>query len=131
AGGAFLYENSGARECAFNLRISAQLRKLWWFKNTYPGVHESGGDLFLGWSFEVGKKIFKKTLKKMFENEVHCFLTTRCFQLLNCIASNRTESFFYQHASFLVSYRGHVSRYESDRLFHERFTPLIITLHNL
>ena len=39
----------------------------------------------------------------------------------NRIALNR----FYQHASFLVSYRAHVSRYESDRLFHERFTPLI------
>src|SRR4029434_9082628 len=37
----------------------------------------------------VGKKIFNKTLKKMFENEVHCFLTTQCFQLLNCIESHR------------------------------------------
>src|SRR4029434_9312797 len=57
-------------------------------KNTFTGVHESSGDLFLGWSFEVGKNIFKKTLKKMFENEVHCFLTTQCFQLLNCIQSH-------------------------------------------
>ena len=77
---------------------------------------------------EVGKKIFKKTLKKMFENEVHCFLTTQCFQLLNCIEShrialNRTESFFINMHLFL--YRANVSRYESDRLFHERFTPLI------
>ena len=75
---------------------------------------------------EVGKKIFKKTLKKMFENEVHCFLTTQCFQLLNCIESHRIVlNRFYQHASFLVSYRAHVSRYESDRLCHERFTPLV------
>ena len=95
-------------------------------KNTFPGVHESSWDLFWGWSFEVGKKIFKKTLKKMFENEVHCFLTTHCFQLLNCIESNWIV--FYQHASFLVSYRAHVSRYESDRLCHERFTPLIYTI---
>src|SRR4029434_10257771 len=76
---------------------------------------------------EFGKKIFKKTLKKMFENEVHCFLTTQCFQLLNCIELHRIASHrivFYQHASFLVSYRAHVSRYESDRLCHERFTPL-------
>ena len=65
----FLYENWGAREHAFNLRISAQFRTLWWFKNTFPGVHESGGDIFLGWSFEV-RKLFKKTLKKMFKNEV-------------------------------------------------------------
>ena len=41
---------------------------------------------------EVGKKIFNKTLKKMFENEVHCFLTTQCFQLLNCIESHRIAS---------------------------------------
>ena len=88
-----MYANSGVRERTFNLRISAQLRTLWRFKNTFPGVHESGGDLFLGWSFEVGKKIFKKTLKKMFENEVHCFLTTQCFQLLNCIESHRIESY--------------------------------------
>ena len=113
----------------FNLRISAQLRTLWQFKNTFPGVHGSGGDLFLGWSFEVGKKIFKKTLKKMFKNEVHCFLTTQCFQLLNCIESHRIElNHFYQHASFLVSYRAHVSRYKSDRLCHERFTPLTYTV---
>src|SRR4029434_4644020 len=46
AGGTFLYENPGARECTFNLRISAQLRTLWRFKNTFPCVHESGGDLF-------------------------------------------------------------------------------------
>ena len=39
---------------------------------TFPGVHESGGDLILGQSFEVHKKIFKKTLKKMFEKEAHC-----------------------------------------------------------
>ena len=61
-----MYANSGVRERTFNLRISAQLRTLWRFKNTFPGVHESGGDLFLGWSFEVGKKIFNKTSKKMF-----------------------------------------------------------------
>ena len=34
-------------------RISAQLRTLLRFKNTIPGFHESGGDLFLRWSFEV------------------------------------------------------------------------------
>src|SRR4029434_85197 len=78
-----MYANSCVRECAFILRISAQLRTLWRFKNKSPGVHGSNGDIFLGWSFEVGKKIFKKTLKKMFENEVHCFLTTQCFQLLS------------------------------------------------
>ena len=65
-----MYANSGVRERAFSLRISAQLRTLWRFKNTFQGVHESGGDLFLGWSFEVRKKIIKKTFKKMFENEV-------------------------------------------------------------
>ena len=49
---------------------------------------------------------------------------------LHRIASYRIVSYrivlnrFYQHASFLVSYRAHVSRYESDRLCHERFTPL-------
>ena len=47
----------------------------------------------------------------MFENEVHCFLTTQCFQLLNCIEShriasnhiesNRTESFFINMHLFL------------------------------
>ena len=67
-----MYAKSGVRECAFNLRISVQLRTLWRFKKTFPGVHESGGDLILGWSFEVHKKIFKKTRKKMFENEAHC-----------------------------------------------------------
>src|SRR4029434_2891448 len=38
-------------------------------KNTFPGVH-----LFLGWSYEVRKK----TLKKMFENEVqyYCLFNT-------------------------------------------------------
>ena len=56
-----MYANSGVRERTFNLRISAQLRTLWRFKKTFPGVHESGGDLFLSWSVEVGKKIFKKT----------------------------------------------------------------------
>ena len=42
----------------------------------------------------------------MFENAVHCFLTTQCFQLLNCIeshriVSNRTESFFINMHLFL------------------------------
>ena len=52
---------------------------------------------------------------------------------LHRIESHRIESYrivlnrFYQHASFLVSYRAHVSRYESDRLCHERFTPLVDT----
>ena len=68
-----MYANSGVRERAFNLRISAQLRTLWRFKNKFPAVHESGGDLFLGWSFEIRKKIFKKTRKKMFENEAQSF----------------------------------------------------------
>ena len=35
-------------------------------------VHESGGDIFLRWSFEVRKRISKQTLKKMFVNEAHC-----------------------------------------------------------
>src|SRR4029434_1394058 len=83
---------------------------------------------------EVGKILIiiyeilsvNKTLKNIFENEVHCFITTQCFQLLNCIESHRIVlNRFYQHASFLVSYRAHVSRYESDRLCHERFTPLL------
>ena len=60
-------------------------------KNTFLGVNESSRDLFWGWSFEVGKKIFNTT-RKCFENEVHCFLTTQCFQLLNCIESHRIES---------------------------------------
>ena len=40
-----MFANSGVRERAFNLRISAQLSTLWRFKNTFPHVHESGGDL--------------------------------------------------------------------------------------
>src|SRR4029434_4905484 len=36
-----MYANSGIRERVFNLRISAKLRTLWWFKNTFPRVHES------------------------------------------------------------------------------------------
>ena len=60
---AFIYANSGVREHAFNLRISAQLRTLWHFKKTFPGVHERARDLILGLSFEVHKK--------MFENEAH------------------------------------------------------------
>src|SRR4029434_6140670 len=73
-----MYANPGAREHAFNLRISAQLRTLWRFKNTFPGVHESGGDLFLRWSFEARKKILKKTLKKTFENEAQCLSSGVC-----------------------------------------------------
>ena len=68
-----MYANSGVRELAFNLRISAQLRTLWRFKSTFPHVHESGRGLSEGWSYEVCKKTFKKTLKKMFENEFHCY----------------------------------------------------------
>src|SRR4029434_1323708 len=118
-----MYANSGLREHTFNLRISAQLR-------THFQAFINPAEIFS----EVGKKIFTKTLKKMFENEVHCFLTTQCFQLLNCIASHRIASYrivlnrFYQHASVLVSYRAHVSRYKSDRLYHERFTPLLLML---
>src|SRR4029434_8142017 len=126
------YKELAGRFC-MQVQVHEKARSI---KNTFPGVHESGGDLFGGWSFEVGKKIFKKTLKKMFENEVQCFLTTQCFQLLNCIKSHCIESYqivlnrFYQHASFLVSYRAHVSRYESDRLCHERFTPLLTNSGN-
>ena len=72
-----MYANSGVRERPFILRISAQLRTLCRFKNTFPGVHESGRDIFLGWSFEVHKKIFLKTLKNMFENEVQCMAVTK------------------------------------------------------
>ena len=70
-----MYANPGVRERVFNLRDligGAQLRALWLCKNQFPGIHESGGDLFLRWSFEVRKKIFKKTLKKKFGNEAHC-----------------------------------------------------------
>ena len=54
-----MYENPGVRECAFNFSFGgAEQRTLRLCKNPFPEVHESGGDLFLHWSFEVRKKIF-------------------------------------------------------------------------
>ena len=47
AGGALLYENSGARERAFNLIITEQLQTFWQFRNTFLGIYESSRDLFL------------------------------------------------------------------------------------
>src|SRR4029434_7881370 len=88
---------------------------------------------------EVGKILIiiykilsvNKTLKKMFENEVHCFITTQCFQLLNCIesyriASNRTESFFINMHLFL--YRIVPMYRDTNRIVFERFTPLVYSV---
>ena len=55
---------------------------------------------------------------------------SECYQLLNCIELHRIASNWivlivcYQHVSFLELYPDHVSKYESYRLLHERFTPL-------
>ena len=65
-----------------------------------------------------------KTLKKMFENKGPLFPHNSIIELHRIASYRIVLNRFYQHASFLVSYRAHVSRYESDRLCHERFTPL-------
>ena len=67
-----MYANSGARERAFNLRNlfrGAQLRTLLLHKNTFSGVRESGGDVFLTLVFRSPYETFQKKLQKMFENE--------------------------------------------------------------
>ena len=64
-----MYANQGAQERAFNLRIlirGAQLRTLWLRKNTFSGVHESGGDIFLTLVFRSPYETFQKKLQKMF-----------------------------------------------------------------
>ena len=98
------YKELAGRFC-MQVQVHEKARSI---KNTFPGVHESSWDLFWGWSFEVGKKIFNKTSKKMFREWGPLFPHNSVFSIIelhriasNHIESNRTESFFINMHLFL------------------------------
>src|SRR4029434_10431127 len=109
---ALIRSGRGVSVCKFRcMRTRVQFKNQCTAKDTFQGVHEAGRDLLL-----LGRRYLRRHLRKCSRMRSIVFLTTQCFQLLNCIEShrialNRTESFFINVHLFL--YRANVSRYES------------------